>query len=314
MSEQCTVRLAEPTDFVRAQDELRLFAKKHGFDRAKLGSYFAQIDDTLQRLKRFQHEPSTLTATREHAGVSLDWLTYLRLPSGEPRHSAGERHKGHSSTQGHGLTKVRTAGLRWSDEPSLQAFHLERPHPREMMCGDVTMIARREGHIRVAIADGLGHGPQAREAAEVTIRWLRASAGERLEDAVLAAHENAASTRGATLGIAELDLKTQTVTATTVGNVRVGIFQNTGRLWSPCGVDAVLGHGRGSSHGKLDVRVEKSQLPPGGLLLLFSDGLGNHLRLPLTRPQSLEDLSAQLFASYVVPTDDASLLMVSNSR
>ncbi len=182
------------------------------------------------------------------------------------------------------------------------------------MCGDVAMIARRDGKIRVAIADGLGHGPQAREAAEVTVRWLRAASEERLEDAVLSAHENTASTRGATLGIAELDLKTQTVTATTVGNVRVGIYQNTGRLWSPCGVDAVLGHGRGSSNGRLDVRIEKSQMPPGSLLLLFSDGLGSQLRLPLTRPQTLEELSAQLFASYVVPTDDASLVMVSNSR
>ena len=179
--------------------------------------------------------------------------------------------------------------MRFTDEPSLQVIHLERPHPRETMCGDMAMIARKEGRLRVAIADGLGHGPQAREAADVTTRWLRASAKESLEEAVLVAHENTAATRGSTLGIAELDLKTQTVTATTIGNVRVGIYQNTGRVWSPCGTDAVLGHGRGSFHGKLEIRVEKFQLPPGGLLILFSDGLSSQLRLPLSRPQALEE-------------------------
>lgn len=291
-----------------------MFARRHGFERAKLAPYFAQLDETLQRLVKFQHEPSTLTVTRESSALVLDWLTYLRLPSSEVRLPGADRRTTPSPTQGHGLTRVRATGMRFSDEPSLQVLHLERPHPRETMCGDMAMIVRRDGRIRVAIADGLGHGPQAREAAEVTTRWLRASAKESLEEAVLTAHENAASTRGTTLGIAELDLKTQTVTATTIGNVRVGIYQNTGRLWSPCGTDAVLGHGRGSFHGKLDVRIEKFQLPPGGLLLLFSDGLGSQLRLPLSRPQSLEDLSAQLFASYAVPTDDASLLMVSSGR
>jgi hypothetical protein len=299
---------------VRIQDELRMFGRRHGLDRAKLTTYFAQLDETLQRLFKFQHEPTTLTVTRETSAILLDWLTYLRLPSGEARVPGADRRVTPSPTQSHGVTKVRAAGMRFTDEPSLQVIHLERPHPRETMCGDMAMIARKEGRLRVAIADGLGHGPQAREAADVTTRWLRASAKESLEEAVLVAHENTAATRGSTLGIAELDLKTQTVTATTIGNVRVGIYQNTGRVWSPCGTDAVLGHGRGSFHGKLEIRVEKFQLPPGGLLILFSDGLSSQLRLPLSRPQALEELSAQLFASYLVPTDDASLLIVSNSR
>jgi serine/threonine protein phosphatase PrpC len=76
----------------------------------------------------------------------------------------------------------------------------------------------------------------------------------------------------------------------------------------------VLGHGRGSFHGKLDVRVEKFQLPPGAQLLLFSDGLSNQLRLPFQRQQSLEELAAQLFSTFVVSSDDATLLALSTSR
>lgn len=191
---------------------------------------------------------------------------------------------------------------------------VDRPHPRETVCGDMALVSRRGSLLRLAVADGLGHGPAAREAAQMAVRWLLQTQGERIEDAVLTAHEQAATTRGATLGLVDLDLRTQTVAATTIGNIRVGIYQSAGRVWSPCGTDAVLGHGRGSFHGKLDVRVEKFQLPPGAQLLLFSDGLSNQLRLPFQRQQSLEELAAQLFSTFVVSSDDATLLALSTSR
>jgi hypothetical protein len=295
-----------------------VFCQQHGFDRMRRASILAQLDDMLQRIRRIQTEPTTLSVTRTEKDLLLDWTTSnVRLPLPEPKIASSSRDVG-SSSQALPIislhSRVRASGFRFCDEPALQVLHLERPHPRETMCGDMALVARHAGVVRLVVADGLGHGPAAREAAEVAIRWLKASQAESLEEAVLAAHEQAAATRGATLGMAELDLKTLTVSATTVGNVRVGIYQTTGRLWAPCGTDAVLGHGRGSFHGKLDVRVEKQQLTPGALLLLFSDGLASQLRLPFQRPQSLEELATTLFSNFSVPSDDATLLMLSTSR
>ncbi len=274
----------------------------------------AQLDELLARIRRLQVEPATLTIAKLGDGIAIEWTSSnLKLPKAEARPvtlSKPLEPVSTTSTQ----SRVRGTGYRWSDEPLLQVIHLERPHPRETMCGDMALVARRGTQLRLAVADGLGHGPAAREAAQVAIRWLQQTQGDRIEDAVLTAHEYSAMTRGATLGIVDLDLRSLTVAATTVGNIRVGIYQSAGRVWSPCGTDAVLGHGRGSFHGKLDVRVETFQLPAGAQLLLFSDGLSNQLRLPFQRHQSLEELAAQLFSTFVVSSDDATLLGLSTSR
>jgi hypothetical protein len=134
-----------------------------------------------------------------------------------------------------------------------------------------------------------------------------------VEEAVLKAHEQAAATRGATLGVVDIDLEEKLVRATTIGNIRVAMFYGGGRVWSPCGTDAVLGHGRGSFHGRLDIRVEQHMLPPDVLLAVFSDGLQNQLRLPWQRNMDPEDLALQLFATYAVATDDATLLLFNTS-
>jgi hypothetical protein len=283
----------------------------------------AQLDELLARIRRLQVEPTTLTLVKQGDGIAIEWTSSnLRLPKVEARPSSLSKPPEPiattvvipTSTTAANQSRVRGAGFRWSDEPLVQVVHLERPHPRETVCGDMALVSRRGSLLRLAVADGLGHGPAAREAAQMAVRWLLQTQGERIEDAVLTAHEQAATTRGATLGLVDLDLRTQTVAATTIGNIRVGIYQSAGRVWSPCGTDAVLGHGRGSFHGKLDVRVEKFQLPPGAQLLLFSDGLSNQLRLPFQRQQSLEELAAQLFSTFVVSSDDATLLALSTSR
>ena len=97
------------------------------------------------------------------------------------------------------------------------------------------------------------------------------------------------------------------VRGTTVGNVRVALFFAPRSTWSPCGTDAVLGYGRGGV-GRLDVRVEEHPLPPDGVVCLFSDGLQSQLRPPLARAE-LDDLAIQLFHTFVVPRDDATLIV-----
>jgi serine/threonine protein phosphatase PrpC len=173
----------------------------------------------------------------------------------------------------------------------------------------MALVDRHGSRLRLAVVDGLGHGPLAHEAAQRAIASLRVDHQLDIQDAVLQAHERLAATRGATLGVIDLDLSSRTIRATTVGNVRVALFFSPGRVWSPCGTDAVLGHGRGGLHGRLEVRIEQHSWPEEAILALFSDGLSNQLRLPWQRV-ALDDLAAQLFVTFSVATDDATLLLV----
>jgi hypothetical protein len=202
------------------------------------------------------------------------------------------------------------AGWRWLPRGAISRVTLvSRPHPRERECGDMALVVRADNKLRLVVADGLGHGPAAREAALRAVDALRKDLHMDVSDAVFSAHYQVALTRGATLGVADIDLQSRIVRGTTVGNVRVVVFYGAGRTWSPCGSDAVLGHGRGNQ-GRLDVRVEQHPLPEGAVVCLFSDGLASQLRLPWQRTD-LDDLAAQLFLSFAVPNDDATLLVAS---
>ncbi|HMU38411.1 MAG TPA: SpoIIE family protein phosphatase [Pseudomonadota bacterium] len=304
-----TCRLVAPSDFASAQNELRLFARRHGLERPTTAAFSEQLERALSQIRRLPQTETLLTAARIGDGFSLEWTTSIDLVAASnlvpnfPRTSPLPK-----------TGPVRLTSRRFSNAPLLQCVQLERSHPRETVCGDQTMVSFDDRTLRIAVADGLGHGVLAHEAASTAIRWLAASHKETLEDAVLIAHDNTATTRGATLGVAWLDLQKRAVSATTVGNVRLGIYRQTGRLWSPCGTDAVLGHGREGSVGKITVRVETNPLPDGALLLLFSDGLASQLRLPHVRFHSIEELGLHLFAAYSIPTDDASLFLLANSR
>jgi hypothetical protein len=295
-------------------------AQRCGLAEPALGRFVSGVEETARRLLRIHSDAIAITLRGSPDEPSFQWhARNIRLPVVEPSRPptnptitsvSKTLAPGALTLSNHDL-RVHGSGWRWPAESASQITVMERPHPRETVSGDMTFIDRGRTKLRIAVADGLGHGPAAREAAQRTVHALHGQLHLSLEEAVLKAHESAASTRGATLGVVDLDFETKMVRATTVGNIRIVMFFGAGRLWSPCGTDAVLGHGRGTFHGRLEVRVEQHQLPGDALLALFSDGLQSQLRLPWQRAIEPEELALQLFSSYGVATDDATLLLLS---
>lgn len=293
--------------------EARIFAERLGFTPTQIAELVTAVEEIERKLLRHRSPSAQLIVRVQPSGTTLEWAaSSMRISNEDSRamyigplpSTAG---RATLPPQGRDPA-IEGAGWRWlSKGPEL--ILLGRPHPRETLSGDMAMVNRRGDKMRLAVADGLGHGPLAREASRRAVESLRATVALSLEEAVLAAHEQIATTRGATLGLAEVDLTTRIIRATTVGNVRVAMFFGTGRVWSPCGTDAVLGHGRGGSHGRLDIRVEQHPWQPDTILALFSDGLLNQLRLPWQRGE-LDELAAQLFHTFSIATDDATLLLM----
>ena len=313
-----TLPIIEAADVAKIAAEARRFAQRNAVSEPVLGRFVAQVEDSARRVLRLASNAMAITLRATPGEPSLSWhARNLRLPVETSRIPASLTTTSVSKTLAPGtLTvanqdlRVNAAGWRWPVETASQITVLERPHPREVLSGDMTFIERGRSKLRLAVVDGLGHGPAAREAAQRTVQAFQGQLHLTLEEVVLKGHESAAATRGATLGVVDLDLESRIVRATTVGNIRIVLFFGPGRLWSPCGTDAVLGHGRGSSHGRLDIRVEQHLFPSDGLLAMFSDGLQNQLRLPWQRPSEPEELGLQLFSAYGVATDDATLLLL----
>ena len=103
------------------------------------------------------------------------------------------------------------------------------PHVGETVCGDAWAIDQRAGRVRVMVADGLGHGPLAAEAAQEAIGVFRAHPTLAPAALLEVMHPALRRTRGAAVAVAEVDLTAQLVRFAGVGNIAGTVLVPAGR-------------------------------------------------------------------------------------
>ncbi len=304
-----TLPLDASTDLAKVYQDCLKFVQSTQLPAAVQSELLEATSEVVRRMLRHGGERACCSLSALSRSARLEWGALRgRLASDSTPMYVGPvpTRSGSPATGSETLTAI--AGWRWCPKDAISRIMLiSRPHPREKESGDMSLVVRRDNKLRLVVADGLGHGPLAREAARRAVEALRRDTQLDVSEAVYAAHAHVAGTRGATLGVADIDLQARTIRSTTVGNVRVVVFYGSGRLWSPCGTDAVLGHGRGNL-GHFEVRVEQHPLPENAIVCLFSDGLASQLRLPWQRVE-IDDLAIQLFQTFALPNDDATLLV-----
>jgi anti-sigma regulatory factor (Ser/Thr protein kinase) len=139
--------------------------------------------------------------------------------------------------------------------------------PGETACGDVWDVELTDGSARIVVADGLGHGLHAREAALAVVTAALAS-DPGVTAALTDAHLAARSTRGAALAVADVDLG--------AGMLRYGGFGNVaGVLLQPDGTRRLVSMNGTMGQGTLRARAFAYAFAAGALLVLSSDGLGS---------------------------------------
>ncbi len=137
--------------------------------------------------------------------------------------------------------------------------------PGETVSGDAWDIRIGDGKALVIVADGLGHGPGAAEAAAEALKVFATAAGSPA--AVLErAHPLLRGTRGAAVAIAEIDTKTGTVAYAGAGNI-------SGRMISGIEDRSLM-----SQHGTLGVQIRRLQdvsypWSDHSIIVMHSDGL-----------------------------------------
>ena len=140
------------------------------------------------------------------------------------------------------------------------------PAPGERICGDAWGLRVDAGRTLLMVADGLGHGPDAAEAADAALGIFERARG--LEPAALLedAHPMLRSTRGAAVAMVAMDPARQQLTFAGAGNV-------TGRL-----INGVSDRTLMSQPGTLGLQIRRLQdslhdWPEHAVLVLFSDGI-----------------------------------------
>lgn len=141
---------------------------------------------------------------------------------------------------------------------------------REDRCGDAWSVVERERDTLVMVADGLGHGELAADAASEMVRIFRGQAARAPREILEVAHIALRSTRGAAVAIAQLGRD---------GVRYAGIGNIAGTIVEPAGTRSLVSLNGIVGHELRRVQEFEYRWDASGLLVMFSDGLTTQWRL-----------------------------------
>jgi negative regulator of sigma-B (phosphoserine phosphatase) len=154
----------------------------------------------------------------------------------------------------------------------------------------------------VVLADGLGHGPRAEEAAAVMCAHVAAHPADAIEDVLRGASQAMSHTRGAAGAIMRIDARTLAMEFTGVGNVELQSV--TQGLVRPFCVPGIIGR-----------RLRKVLrfdyvLAPGDVLAMYSDGISSRFDLGKYAVRGAQEAAEAILADHGKLHDDATCIVV----
>ena len=179
------------------------------------------------------------------------------------------------------------------------------PMAGEEACGDAWCRRDGPGGFTLMVADGLGHGPSAAEAAHAATRTFRAAKEEAAPSAILTEmHAALRPTRGAAVGVARVE--DSHVIFAGVGNIAATLVD------SGADVRRMVSHNGTVGHIARTIRDFTYPVAAGALLVLASDGIGTSWRLdayPGLIPRHPTLIAGVLLRDFSRGRDDATVLV-----
>jgi len=167
--------------------------------------------------------------------------------------------------------------------------------------GDLHVVAAFDGGVLVGAIDGLGHGPDAAEAARVAADVLQEHAAEPPARLLGRCHDALRSTRGAVLTLASIDGRRGSMTWAGVGNVEGMLLR----------IDPAAPHESAPLRGGIvglrlpPCRESTITVVPADILVLTTDGILHGASGGLDRSASAASIAEAVLAAHRNPSDDA---------
>lgn len=189
-------------------------------------------------------------------------------------------------------------------EDSFRFCSLGIPRRGEQVSGD-SAAARSTGTVtQFMMADGLGHGFYAAAASGAAVAAFDRRDGSPLQQ-VEQLHDSLRSTRGAAIAIAEIDLARGMLEYSGIGNIAA-------RIDGPEGTSHLPSMNGTAGHVASTLRQFSYPAPPGGLLIMHSDGISARWdldRYPGLRHRDPAVIAAVVFRDFARGHDDATVLV-----
>ena len=184
------------------------------------------------------------------------------------------------------------------------------PIAGETRCGDAWEHQEQMGRRLIIVADGLGHGGDASDAANEALEAFRANQHRSPKDIIEAAHARLQKTRGAAVAVAEIDFERRLVRYSGVGNIAGAIVAN-GKSRNMISHNGIVGH--------LSQRIQELSFPwqPDAFLIMHSDGINTRWNLDhypglQNKPAAL--IAAVLYRDFKRGRDDATVVVSREAR
>lgn len=187
---------------------------------------------------------------------------------------------------------------------SLSYGVVQRPKAGREVCGDAWQVLPGERGTLVAVADGLGSGPAAAEAARAAMRTIAEHAAAPLLDLMERCNEALRGTRGAAIALL-LVRPGRRIEAVSVGNVEVRARREVEFALVP--TSGIVGA------NYRPPRVATGEWPPGEWLVMHSDGLRAGIDLDAELMHAAggpQEFAEQLAAAYGRADDDLTVLVL----
>lgn len=170
--------------------------------------------------------------------------------------------------------------------------------------GDLHVVIAFEGGALVALIDGLGHGPEAAEAARAAACLLESQAGAPVLDLMQRCHGAIRSTRGAVMTIASISTAESALTWLGVGNVDAVLLRRSGP-------DAAIATRGGVVGYQLPpLRSSSLSISHGDLLIMATDGLRGGFTDGVESDDAPQDVADSILARFAKGSDDAHVVVV----
>ena len=143
-------------------------------------------------------------------------------------------------------------------------------HPGEEICGDDWAWAMRDDRLALIVADGLGHGLAAHEAAAAATDVFHREHEQAPGRVIADVHAALRATRGAAVAMVSVDIDRALATYCGLGNISAVQMSGTDSRQSMVSQNGTAGHVASRIH------EFNYPVPPRSMIVMYSDGLTSH--------------------------------------
>jgi anti-sigma regulatory factor (Ser/Thr protein kinase) len=207
------------------------------------------------------------------------------------------------------LARLRPGRAERSPRPFLEAAAISVPKSGETVCGDAWQVyAHAEGLIAL-VADGLGHGLPAHEAATAAVAAVDPRRSVDLPELLQTIHAALRHTRGAAVALADIRPRPRVIRFAGVGNV-------SGVVWGAAAVRRTVSLNGTLGHQARQFREFSYPWEHEAVLIMYSDGLASHWSIddyPGLRRRDPAVIAAVLYRDFSRQRDDVTVLVARES-